>query len=220
MTEQRIRIETPKGPVSGVLTGPAGAPLVVLAHGAGNDLDAPLLVGFAEGLASGEVACLRFNFPYREQGRRAPDPERVLREVWSAAFEHARTVTEEAWVGGKSLGGRIASMLVAEGLPARGLVFVGYPLHPPGKPERTRDAHLSEIEAPMLFVQGTGDPFARWDLIQESVRGLGDRATLHPVPGGDHSFRVRGEPKDDEGTGRRLGAVAARFIREGGSAPR
>lgn len=214
MDERRLSIETDRGAVTAALSGPGDAPLLVLAHGAGNDLDTPLLVGFAEGLEAGGVACLRFNFPYKEQGRRAPDPERVLRQAWTAAFEHARTLADDVWVGGKSLGGRIASMLVAEGLPAAGLVFVGYPLHPPGKPERIRDAHLPSIEVPMIFFQGTADPFARWTLIQETMRALGDRATLHPVQGGDHSFRVRGEPKDDAATGRRLGSVAATFMRE------
>lgn len=209
-----LRIETPKGPVSAERTGPAGAPILVLAHGAGNDLHAPILAGFAEGLADAEVACLRFNFPYKEQGRRGPDPERTLRGAWLAAFEAADGPA--VWAGGKSLGGRIASMLVAEGeMPAAGLVFVGYPLHPPGKPERIRDAHLADIEVPMLFLQGTADPFARWDLLEPIVARLGDRAVLHPVEGGDHSFRVRGTPKDDEGTGRALAAIAAPFILEG-----
>jgi len=208
-----FQVETPKGPVSAERTGPADGPTLVLAHGAGNDLHAPILVGFADGLAEHGVACVRFNFPYKQQGRRGPDPERTLRGAWMAVFE--ATNGGPVWVGGKSLGGRIASMLVAEGeMPAAGIVFVGYPLHPPGKPERIRDAHLAEIRAPMLFLQGTADPFARWDLLEPLVARLGDTAVLRPVEGGDHSFRVRGAPRDDEGTGRALGVVAARFIRE------
>lgn len=207
-------IDTPRGAVSAELEGPEGAPLLVLAHGAGNDLRTPLFDGIAEGLASREVATLRFNFPYKEQGRRAPDPERVLREAWLAAFEHAGGLADRVWVGGKSLGGRIASLVVADGLPAAGVIFVGYPLHPPGKPERIRDSHLPGIDVPMLFLQGTKDPFARWELLGPLVDRLGDRATLYPVEGGDHSFRVRGEPKDDVATGRRLGEVAGDFIRE------
>lgn len=207
-----LRIETPAGAVSAAVTGAERGPLVVLAHGAGNDVTTPLLAGFAEGLAARGVGCLRFNFPYRERGRRAPDPERVLREAWTAAFEHACTLGDPVWVGGKSLGGRIASLLVAEGLPAAGLVFVGYPLHPPGRPERIRDAHLPSIRVPMLFLQGTADPFARWDLIRETVERLGSLALLHRVEGGDHSFRVRGRPRDDKGTGSRLGEVAGDFV--------
>jgi len=199
--------------VSAERTGPDGAPVLLLAHGAGGDLRSPILRGFADGLAEHSVACVRFNFPYKEQGRRGPDPERTLRGAWTAVFEASEG--DPVWVGGKSLGGRIASMLAAEGeMPAAGIVFVGYPLHPPGKPERIRDAHLSLIRVPMLFLQGTADPFARWDLLEPTVARLGEGAVLHPVEGGDHSFRVRGAPKDDEGTGRALGAVAARFILE------
>jgi uncharacterized protein len=105
--------------------------------------------------------------------------------------------------------------MVADGdLPAAGLVFIGYPLHPPGRPERIRDAHLDAIEAPMLFLQGTADPFARWDLVESVIERLGERAALHPVEGGDHSFRVRGARRDDPGTGSALGEAAARFILE------
>ena len=174
-----------------------------------------LLDGFAAGLADAGVACLRFNFAYSEAGRRGPDREPALRRVWSAAFDAARDLGEPGWAAGTSLGGRIASMMAADGeLEAAGLVFIGYPLHPPGKPERIRDAHLGSIDAPMLWLQGTADPFARSDLLEPVLARLGDRAVLHRVEGGDHSFRIRGRPRDDEGTGRELGAVAARFIRD------
>jgi uncharacterized protein len=211
---ERLSIETPHGAVSGILS-ESGGPLLVLAHGAGNDLKAPILAGFAEGLAAAGVACLRFNFVYRERGRKAPDREPVLRDAWSAALEEGRRHGDPVWAGGKSLGGRIASMMVADGsLPAAGLVFVGYPLHPPGRHDRIRDEHLSDVEVPMLFLQGTADSFARWDLLRATVDRLGDRATLHPIEGGDHSFRVRGRPRDDVGTGTALGEAAARFILE------
>lgn len=206
-------VDTPHGPVSIALTGPSGGPAAVLAHGAGGSMADPLLEGVAEALADAGVGCLRFNFLYRELGRRAPDREPLLREAWSAAFEHASRGHGPLWAGGKSLGGRIASVMVADGsLPAAGLVLVGYPLHPPGRPDRIRDAHLPDIDVPMLFLQGTADPFARWDLLTATLEPLGDRATLHPVDGGDHSFRMRGRRRDDQGTGRDLGAVAAAFI--------
>ena len=204
-----MKIETSAGAVSAARTGPE-SPVVVVAHGAGGSMDDPLLAAFAEALAERSVGCLRFNFPYRERGAKAPDREPVLRDAWTAAFEAAGGA--DVWVGGKSLGGRIASMCVADGMPARGLVFVGYPLHPPGRPERIRDEHLYRIEVPMLFLQGTADAFARWDLLEPVLSRLGDRATLHQVEGGDHSFRVRGTKKDDSGTGHRLGEVAADFI--------
>jgi predicted alpha/beta-hydrolase family hydrolase len=207
-----IRIPTPAGPVSGSLHA-ADGPILVLAHGAGQDKDSALLVAFAEGCAAAGVACLRFNFAYKEAGRKAPDREPVLRQVWLAAVDRAGKEGDTVWAGGKSLGGRIASMMAADGsLDVAGLVFVGYPFHPPGKPERIRDAHLPDVAVPMLFLQGTADPFARWDLVEATVARLGKRAILHPVEGGDHSFRVRRAPKDDRGTGSALGEAAARFI--------
>lgn len=215
MTERSLRVETEHGPLSALHTGPEGGPVVVLGHGAGNDMRNALLAGFAEGLADHGVACLRFNFHYTEAGRRGPDREPLLREAWSAAFGRAAELGDPVWVGGKSLGGRIASMMVADGsLDAAGIVFVGYPLHPPGKPERIRDGHLYDVDVPMLFLQGTADPFARWDLLQGVLERVEHRATLHPVDGGDHSFRVRGERRDDAGRGRELAAVAAGFIRQ------
>jgi uncharacterized protein len=208
-----LTIDTPRGEVSGTLEGPEGRPVLVLAHGAGGTMRTALLDGFAAGMSAAGVSCLRFNFAYSEAGKRGPDREPVLRAVWGAAFDRARSVGEPTWAGGKSLGGRIASLMIADGeLDAAGLVLVGYPLHPPGKPERLRDEHLDRVEVPMLFLQGTADPFATWGLLTGVLDRLGDRATLHPVEGGDHSFRVRGRPKDDAGTGTALGEAAARFI--------
>jgi predicted alpha/beta-hydrolase family hydrolase len=172
------------------------------------------LDGFAAGVAATGVACLRFNFAYAEAGKRSPDREPALRAVWLAAFAHAGELGGPVWAGGKSLGGRIASMMTADGdIDPRGLVFVGYPLHPPGKPERLRDAHLDRVGVPMLFLQGTADPFARWDLLTSVVDRL-DGAVLHAVDGGDHSFRVRGAGRDDVGTGTALGEIAGRFLLE------
>ncbi len=217
VSQDRFAIETPRGQVSAELTGTgAGRTVVVCAPGAGSDMRNELLLGFAEALADADVACLRFNFPYKERGAKAPDPPPVLLAAWRAAFERAQELGGPVWVSGKSMGGRIGSMAVAEGMPAAGLVFLGYPLHPPGKPDRIRDAHLDDVRAPMLFIQGTRDPFARWDLLEGVVKRLADRAVLHPIEGGDHSFRVRGRPKDDGGTGRELGGIAAEFIRDHG----
>ncbi len=194
---------------------PAAVATLVVAHGAGAGMDHPFIVGFCRAMAERDVATLRFNFPYIERGRRSPDPERLLREAWLAAFAAAAGGVGDrpVLVGGKSLGGRIASLCAADGMPAAGLVFLGYPLHPPGKPERIRDEHLSRIEAPMLFVQGTLDPFARPELIRDVVRRLGDRATLEPVEGGDHSFNVRGRRADPRDVGAGLAEPAASFVR-------
>lgn len=208
-----LSIDTPRGPVSAILDGKRRGPTLVLAHGAGGDMRTSFLEGFAAGAAAAGVACLRFNFAYSEAGKRAPDREPVLRSVWQAVFERGSALGQPVWAGGKSMGGRIASMMRADDeLEAEGLILVGYPLHPPGKPERIRDAHLDRIRVPMLFLQGTADPFAGWDLLTGVVSRLGRRAVLHPVEGGDHSFRVRGRPKDDLGTGTALGEAAARFV--------
>src|SRR5919106_6624467 len=176
MKEKRLEIDTPKGPVSATLTGSGKtAPILVLAHGAGGGVDDPLLAGFAEGLSAEGISCLRFNFPYRELGKRAPDPEPVLRGAWEAAFALGAEMGSPVWVGGKSMGGRIASMAVADGLPAAGLVFLGYPLHPPGKPDRIRDEHLYRIAVPMLFLQGTSDSFATPATLRPVLDRIGPR---------------------------------------------
>ena len=158
---------------------------------------------------------MRFNFPYIERGRRAPDPERVLRETWLAAFDAAseRADGRAVLAGGKSLGGRIASMCVADGMPAAGLVFLGYPLHAPGKTEKLRAEHLERIEVPMLFLQGTRDPFANPELLGQGAREARRRAMFEPVEGGDHSFRIRGVKADDREIGAALAGTAAPFVR-------
>jgi predicted alpha/beta-hydrolase family hydrolase len=188
---------------------------LVVGHGAGSGMDHPFLVGFARAMAEEGVATARFNFHYANAGRRSPDPEPSLRAAWIEAFEGVRAMASglPVFVGGKSLGGRIASMCVADGMPATGLVFLGYPLHPPGKPERVRDEHLYEIGAPMLFLQGTRDPFAQAALLSKVLKKLGPRAELHAVEGGDHSFRVRGVKAEDREIGASLAAVAAPFVR-------
>ena len=187
---------------------------LVVAHGAGAGIDHPFMGGFCRAIADAKVATMRFNFPYIERGRRSPDPERVLRETWLAAFAAANTKARGGPVlaGGKSLGGRIASMCVADGMPAAGLVFLGYPLHPPGKPERARDEHLYRIDVPMLFLEGTADPFANRDVLTRVLRKLGDRATLIEVEGGDHSFNVRGRKADARDVGAGLAELAAPLV--------
>lgn len=213
--ESRGGLVVPGGEVGATRIDPkAAVATLVVAHGAGAGMDHPFLVGFCRSMGEAEVSTLRFNFPYVERGRRSPDPERVLRETWQAAFEDARRDgTRPVLVGGKSLGGRIASMCVADGMPAAGLVFLGYPLHPPGKTDRLRAEHLGRIEVPMLFLQGTRDPFARPDLLEGVLAGLGDRATLVSIEGGDHSFRVRGHKADDRAIGAALADEAAPFVR-------
>ena len=216
--EETLRIDTVKGTVSAKYARPRSPfATIVVAHGAGAGMDHPFLVGFARACIEEGMATLRFNFPYIESGRRSPDTEAVLRDTWRAAFEAAwkRRKKEPVWASGKSLGGRLASMCAADAeIDPAGLVFLGYPLHPPGKPERIRDEHLYRVEVPMLFLQGTSDPFASPELLQRVVRKLGDRATLVPFEGGGHSFEVRGRKRDPREVGASLAPHAAAFIRD------
>jgi predicted alpha/beta-hydrolase family hydrolase len=215
-TEERLTVDTGKGAVSAVFSSPKrGAPVLVIAHGAGAGMDHPFLVGFASGMGEQGVATMRFNFPYMEAGRRSPGAPPVAVAAWRAAFEAAKDRAPGAPVaaGGKSYGGRMASVAVAEGMPAAGLVFLGYPLHAPGTPDKVRDEHLYEIRVPMLFLHGTGDPFARDDLLQAVVKKLGKGAILHQVEGGDHSFNVRGVKASPRDVGASLAPVAAAFVK-------
>jgi predicted alpha/beta-hydrolase family hydrolase len=214
--EVRGEIDLPAGTVSSAWLARAEAvATLVLGHGAGAGMDHPFMAGFSRAISDEGVATLRFNFPYIERGRRSPDPERVLREAWLGAFDAgvAGSGGRPVLVGGKSLGGRIASMCVADGMPAAGIVFLGYPLHPPGNPVRIRDEHLYRVEVPMLFLHGTGDPFATPELLSSVIAKLGARAEDVPVQGGDHSFNVRGRKRDAREVGAELAAVVAPFVR-------
>lgn len=193
-----VRFAWDEGTVTGAWHRPGGRAraALILGHGAGSDLNAKLLIDVGDALAARGVAVARFNFPYSEAGRKAPDRTPKLEACWRAV---AAAVAEEfprPWLGGKSMGGRIASHVVAQGFDASGLVFLGYPLHPPGKPERIRDAHLRDISAPMLFLQGTRDPFAEPGLLHATIASL-PTATLVEVDGGDHSFKVPGRAAAD-----------------------
>ena len=215
--ELPLAADRSQGPVTGILERPAGAfALCVLAHGAGADMRHRFMQAMADALEAAGVATLRFNFPYIENGRRSPDPAPFLQEAWRAAFAaaSARAKGEPVWAGGKSLGGRIASMAVADGMPAAGLVFLGYPLHPPGKPERIRDEHLYRVDVPMIFVEGTRDVFATPDLLAGVIAKLGVRATLISIDGGDHSFNVKGARRDPREIAAALAKPVAAHIRE------
>jgi predicted alpha/beta-hydrolase family hydrolase len=169
----------------------AGDTALVLAHGAGGNRRTPFLIRIADSVAAAGHRVVLMNFPYSEDKRRLPDPPALLEATVDAVATYAETKlgARRVILGGKSMGGRMASQLVAKGRKAAGLVFLGYPLHPPGKTDKLRDAHLANIAPPMLFIQGTRDAFARWDLI-EAVTARLPRATLHRIDGGDHSFRV------------------------------
>ncbi len=183
------------GDVSGLLLRPDGARLLyVLAHGAGAGMRHPFLEVVAQRLAERSIATLRYQFSYMEQRARRPDPPAVAAAtVRAAVIEAARAAPGLPLVaGGKSFGGRMTSTAQAEQpLPGvRGLVFLGFPLHPPGRPGDSRAEHLARVQIPMLFLQGDRDDFADLKLLKPVVKGLGERATLHLVEGGDHSFHV------------------------------
>src|SRR6266496_5797747 len=181
--------------VSGLLLRPDGARLLyVLAHGAGAGMRHPFLESIAQGLAQRSIATLRFQFLYMERRARRPDPPAVAAATVRAAVVEAARVAPglPLIAGGKSFGGRMTSTAQAEdALPGvRGLVFFGFPLHPPGRPGDKRAEHLAQVRIPMLFVQGDRDEFADLKLLRPVVTQLGERATLHLVEGGDHSFHV------------------------------
>lgn len=181
------------GPVSGLLTAPRGATACyVAAHGAGAGMKHPFLAAVAEGLARRQVATLRFQFPYMERRSRRPDrPEVAQAAVRAAVAEAAKRLPRHAlFAGGKSFGGRMTSQAQAEApLPGvRGLAFLGFPLHAPGKPSDERGEHLLRVTLPMLFLQGSRDDFAGLDLLRPLVSRLG--ATLRVFDHADHSFHV------------------------------
>jgi len=172
--------------------GPAVANLV-LAHGAGAGQEHPWMSGLAAGLAARGVRVLTFNFPYVEAGRRTPDRSDVLLACFRAALAHARRELPpegSLLIGGKSLGGRMASHLASEHEQGvTGLVCLGYPLHPPGRPDQLRVQHLPSIAVPTLIVQGSRDAFGSPEELQRHLAAMAAKVTLEIIEGGDHSFK-------------------------------
>jgi len=166
----------------------------VFAHGAGAGMHHPFMRRAAEALEARGISAHRFDFPYMQAKKSRPDPPAVAEDaVRKAVAEAARQAPGlPIFAGGKSFGGRMTSQAQAgQPMPGvRGLVFFGFPLHPPGRPGTSRAEHLTSVDVPMLFLQGTRDEFAQLDLLREVVRKLGDRATLHLIEEGDHSFKV------------------------------
>ena len=163
---------------------------LVLAPGAGSSMKHPSIVRLQEGIAAGGVTVATFDFPYRVRGGGAPDRQPVLVGAYGAVVDAVRAENPgRFFAGGRSMGGRMASHLAAAGTALDGLVFVSFPLHPPGKPGIERAAHLAALPMPMLFVQGTRDTFAREDLLAGVLKKL-PRATLHAIPDADHGMHV------------------------------
>lgn len=195
MDAREIGIQLGDEQVSGLLLRPQEAKaLYLFAHGAGAGMRHKAMESNAQGLADRGIATLRFHFPYMEKGSRRPDPPKVAEAAVRAAAAKAVALAPDLalFAGGRLFGGRMTSQAQAiERLSnVRGLAFIGFPLHPAGKPGIERAEHLSCIEVPMLFVSGDRDALAQLDLLKGVVASLGERAALHVVPGADHSFKV------------------------------
>ena len=194
-TQQSVQFAVGDARVSGLFDRPPEPrALLVLAHGAGAGMLHPFLNAMAARLAERDVATFRYQFPYMDARRRRPDPLETIVAGVRAAVDQARRLAPDlpVFAGGKSFGGRMTSTAQADDpLPGvRGLVFLGFPLHPPGRPGTSRADHLDAVAVPMLFLQGTRDDFAGIDELRPVVHRLGPRATLHVVDGADHSFHV------------------------------
>ena len=216
--EECVPVALPAGTVevSAAWTPVDGAwAVAAIAHGAGAGYAHPFLVGFARALNEQGITTLRFNFPYVEAGRRMPGPAGHAVSAWRAveAWIAGRSAVP-LWAAGKSYGGRMASMAAAEGaISPRGLVYLGYPLHPPGEPAKARVAHLPDVPQPQLFVEGTNDPFVTpHRQLEEAVESCPD-GTLHWVEGGGHSFEVKGRKRPADQIGAELAPLAAEWMR-------
>jgi predicted alpha/beta-hydrolase family hydrolase len=164
----------------------------VCAHGAGGHKDDPAMLRLARALEPAGFEVVRFNFPYREKGSRRIDSMGVLKETLQRESEKARQTSKgkRLIVGGRSMGGRVASMLAADGFACDGLLLAAYPLHPSGEPDKLRDAHLRAIRCPVLCLSGTRDALCRRDLMEPVLAGVGAHWTMQWLEGADHSFKV------------------------------
>ena len=192
-----IRLSPPQpiAQTSAYLWEPATSPtsVVVLGHGAGSTREAPILAAVGRALAASGVATVAFNFAYAELGRRGPDPMPRLQSAYRDAIAVASDLVPGAplVLGGRSMGGRVGSMVAAGGAHCAGLLLLGYPLHPPGRPDRLRVDHWPDLKVPVLFVSGTRDSFFTLELFDEHRSGLRGDVTLHLLDGADHGFHVR-----------------------------
>lgn len=190
-----------------------GRGTVIVAHGAGAGMEHPFLTGFTDALNARGFSTMRFNFPYREHGRRMPGPAAHAILTWRAAVAAVRARGDgPVWAAGKSYGGRMASMAVAEGLEIDALIYLGYPLHAPGKPEKPRAEHLSAIAAAQLFIEGANDPFIQPLAQFEEVVATCQDARVEWIDGGGHSFEVKGNKRAPEVVGASLVPLVDTFI--------
>lgn len=167
---------------------------VILAHGAGNDMDHPFMSHFHQAFAEAGLLSVKFNFPYKELGRKAPDRMPLLEDTWRAVIravrEDAQLAPKNLYLAGKSMGGRVASHLAAQGESSQGLIFLGYPLHPARQVDKLRVEHWARLSCPVLFVEGTRDALCDLDVLESELPRIPAPVTLHLIDGGDHSFKV------------------------------
>jgi predicted alpha/beta-hydrolase family hydrolase len=199
-----VDLEIEGGPTSGIvyLSDDRSGTLLVLAHGAGAGQQHPFMVQVARGFAARGVNVVTFDFPYMHQKRRVPDKAPILESCFRAVIQTVREwnpeISRRLFIGGKSMGGRIATHLAAAGLEGLiGTLALGYPLHPPGKPDQLRSKHLPAISTPVLIVQGERDAFGTPDELRPVLETMKAPVRLHVVSGGDHSLVVRGRSRDD-----------------------
>ena len=203
------------GEISAILVRPDDARwLLVLGHGAGAGMRHPFMTALSRELATEKIGTFRYQFPYMENRRKAPDRPSTLTATVAAAVQAAHAVAPEVplLAGGKSMGGRMTSTAASENLipEVRGLVFFGFPLHPPKQPATKRGDHLAKVSQPMLFLQGTRDDLADLKLLRPISKKLGKLATLYIIDGADHSFHVlKSSGKSDSGILRELAHTTA-----------
>lgn len=217
--DDRIAVALPAGDVdvSATWVRPDDAwGVIAVAHGAGTGYAHPFLTGFTDAANGLGLATVRFNFPYSEAGRRMPGPAPHAVATWSAVAARIayRMPDLPWWAAGKSYGGRMASMAAAEGVidPA-GLVYLGYPLHPPAEPAKARVAHLPDIRQPQLYVEGTNDPFVDPHSQLEATVASCQDAKIVWIDGGGHSFEVKGRKRPADEIGGDLAPLVAEWIR-------
>ncbi|NNF07114.1 MAG: alpha/beta hydrolase [Candidatus Eisenbacteria bacterium] len=219
MAEFKFEATSSSGEVSAILERPRGAKaLYVFAHGAGAPMNHHFMETMAEKFAKQKIATLRFNFPYIELGRRAPSPQPILKKTIRSAVAVARKKTQgklPIFAGGKSMGGRMTSLAQSEEPieHVQGLIFVGFPLHAPGRDSADRGEHLKEVKLPMLFLQGMRDKLANLDFLEPLHKSLGRRSKLHKIEWADHGFHVpKKSGRDDDDIMTELASVTSDWI--------